>query len=105
MEGKDLTTEEAFTGRAAKEGDDFRFNSFRRRQAEPVAQGGAREVVLLSILTLGGRRMEGIGEGSKSSSAVRARVARGILPRGGGGGTLTESHGSGPVVCLVVQPP
>src|SRR5206468_9337195 len=96
--GQDQAAQEDMAGRASEEGDESGVEVCGVVRTEPVSQSGARDAVLASVLPLGERRIEGVGESGMGLCGVKARPVGGLWPWLGVWGSLRWSHGSCPRV-------
>jgi hypothetical protein len=95
-------TEEGFAAAGTQEGHEVGFEVGGVVTAEPIAQGGARDVLLGGILPLGTRG--GLAEVIEGFGGLGTRPTEGVWARWGGVGSLRGSHGSRPR-CLLAEPP
>jgi hypothetical protein len=79
QQGEDQAAQEGQPGRAAEEADEGRIEAVGEVLAKPVAKGGAGDAMLLGVLALRARGIEGVGEVGKSLGGIDpAPAARGF---------------------------
>src|SRR5205085_10789621 len=95
--------EEGLATAGTQEGHEVGFEVGGVVTPEPVAQSGARDVLLGGILPLGTR--VGLAEVIEGFGGLGARPTERVWARRGGVGSLRGSHGSRPPRCLLAEPP
>src|SRR5262249_6477044 len=92
--GQDKAAEKSLPCGAAEEADELLVEVVGEAVAEPVAQGGARDALLVGVLPLRGGLCERIGEVGEGLRGVQPAPLPGLLPRVDTGRSLRRSHGS-----------
>jgi hypothetical protein len=97
-ESQDETAQEGQADRRAEESDEGRVHMGGHGFMEPGPQSGARNAVIFGILSLGGRRVVGMGKSGGGGGNLALVPAKRVLANVDGLGRVIESHGSGPLV-------
>ena len=104
-QSEDESAQEGIADGAAEKPDQVGIEMVGKVLAEPIAEGGARNAMLLGIVTLRNGRIRGVGEVGMGGGGVDPIPEEGVLPGVDVRGRLAESHGSRPLRCLLVESP
>jgi hypothetical protein len=104
-QSKDESVQEGIAGGTAEKPDQIGIEMVRKALAKPIAEGGARNAMLLGIVTLRNGRIRGVGEVRMGEGGVDTAPEEGVLPGIDVRDRLAGSYGSCPLGCLLVESP